>query len=128
MPDAQSADSFIHLLKEAFSIEYVRWTPGSTECIKKVGVLTGSGASGINAAAAKGCDCLVTGDIKYHDAQLAHEKGLHLFDIGHFESEIIFVPLMVKMLEEQFDKQGEKINVIGATKQKKVDIDEIDGS
>ncbi|RQD66892.1 MAG: Nif3-like dinuclear metal center hexameric protein [Tindallia sp. MSAO_Bac2] len=120
LPEGQTPEIFIQILKEAFSIQHVRWTPGSAEYIVKVGVLTGSGASAINAAVMKGCDCLVTGDIKYHDAQLASEQGLHLFDIGHFESEITFVPLIVNQLKGQLENSGLNVDVIGATEQQKL--------
>ncbi|SFI15320.1 dinuclear metal center protein, YbgI/SA1388 family [Tindallia magadiensis] len=115
-----SPEAFIEKLKQAFQIPSLRWTPGVSETISRVGILTGSGASAIGSAVAKGCDCLVTGDIKYHDAQYAHEQGIHLFDIGHFESEITFVPSMKKILQNQVEIKGLDIEVLGATTQKKL--------
>ncbi len=110
-------EAFIQHLKTVFSVAFVRWTPGSSNEIKRVGVLTGSGSSAIDAAESKGCDCLVTGDVKYHDAQSAYEKGIHLFDIGHFESEITFVPLMLKQLQVQFEQSNIEVDIIGASTQ-----------
>jgi len=110
-------EEFIQHLKTVFSLPFVRWTPGLSNEISRVGVLTGSGASAIDIAVSKGCDCLVTGDVKYHDAQSAYEKGIHLFDIGHFESEIIFVPLMLKQLQEQFEQAHIEVDIIGASTQ-----------
>lgn len=117
LPTSMIPDEFIKHLKKVFSLSYVRWTPGRSREINRVAVLTGSGASAIDAAVLKGCDCLVTGDIKYHDAQSAYEKGIHLFDIGHFESEITFVPLLIKQLQAQLNQTSIRVDIIGASTQ-----------
>lgn len=73
--------------------------------IKKIGVCTGSGASLIDDALLNGCDVLITGDVKYHDAQHAREIGLCLIDAGHYYTERIFsqnfAEKLVKLLGEK---------------------------
>jgi ribonuclease HI/probable phosphoglycerate mutase len=51
--------------------------------IEGVAVLPGSGASLIDEAVAAGVGALVTGDIKYHDADRADRLGLALIDVPH---------------------------------------------
>jgi dinuclear metal center YbgI/SA1388 family protein len=58
--------------------------PGDT---LRVGVVPGSGASAIPAAAGAGADVLVTGDVKHHDARNAGELGLAVIDPGHAVTE-----------------------------------------
>ena len=48
----------------------------------------------------KNIDVLITGDIKYHQAQDAIDLGFNLIDCGHFESEDIFKDCMGKFLEK----------------------------
>ena len=36
----------------------------------------------------------ITGDIKYHDAQLADELGLTLVDAGHYHTEKVILPII----------------------------------
>ena len=38
-----------------------------------------------------GADCLVTGDLKFHTAL---DSEIVVFDIGHFESEILILPVL----------------------------------
>ena len=75
------------------------WSPK----ISKVGVLGGSGASGISAAKRANCDAYLTGDLKYHDFFQA-ENMMLLCDIGHFESEQFVVHQIFDILSEKFPK------------------------
>lgn len=55
--------------------------------IEKVAVCGGSGCDFIEKAFNDGIDLYLTGDVKYHDAQLATELGIVLVDGGHFYTE-----------------------------------------
>lgn len=55
--------------------------------VSKVAVVGGSGSSYINLAAFKGAQCLITGDVKYHEAQDALQRNICIIDAGHFETE-----------------------------------------
>ena len=49
----------------------------------------------------------LTGDLRYHEALDALEKGHILVDVGHFESEYLFVDMMEQKMAKFFD--GEMI-------------------
>ena len=68
--------------------------------IRKIACVPGSGASYISAAVKAGCDCLVTGDIKHHDALQAKALGLSLIDVTHVATERAAVPLIAEALGE----------------------------
>lgn len=68
--------------------------------VKKIALINGSGMSYWRKIKSLGADLFITGDISYHDALDAKESGLHLIDIGHFESENCFSELLKKNLEE----------------------------
>ena len=55
--------------------------------VARVGFCPGSGMSCWPEALVAGCDTLVTGDIRYHQAVDARAAGLNLIDLGHFGSE-----------------------------------------
>lgn len=59
--------------------------------IKTIGFCAGSGSEFINETP---CDAFVTGDLKYHTAI---ETNKVVYDIGHFESEILSVKLLKKI-------------------------------
>jgi dinuclear metal center YbgI/SA1388 family protein len=107
---------FLKFVKEKFNLEMIRHSEFLNKKIKKVGVLGGSGASGISAAKASGCDAYLTGDIKYHDF-FAAEKQILICDIGHFESEQFVTEQLVEILSEKFPtfaflKSTEKTNPV----------------
>ncbi|SHI82756.1 dinuclear metal center protein, YbgI/SA1388 family [Cruoricaptor ignavus] len=96
-----SAEDFLQKVKETFGLKVIRHSENFGKKIKRVGVLGGSGASGISAAKAAGCDAYLTGDLKYHDFFQA-EGRLLLCDIGHFESEQWVKLQLFKILSEKF--------------------------
>lgn len=63
--------------------------------VSKVMFCAGSGADFIEEAQKLGGDCLVTGDLKFHTAL---DSGIVVFDIGHFESEILILPVFASII------------------------------
>lgn len=94
---------FLKMLKDKFHLKVVRHSALRHKKIRRVGVLGGSGASGINAAISAGCDVYITGDVKYHDFFLADGKLL-VCDIGHYESEQFVTQQLFDILSEKFPK------------------------
>lgn len=92
----------IHRAAEAFNIEerYFRWVGDLTKTVETVGWCTGAGSEFLKDAADEGCDLFITGDLKYHEAQLAKEMGLCVLDAGHYGSEKIFAENMAVMLRQ----------------------------
>jgi putative NIF3 family GTP cyclohydrolase 1 type 2 len=65
------------------------------QSIRKVAFCAGSGAEFIKEAQDLGAEALVTGDLKFHTAL---DSEIVLFDIGHFESEILVLPVLEKLI------------------------------
>ena len=103
LENALSEEEFLALVMEKFDLKVIRHSEFNQKKITKVGVLGGSGASGIKAANAKGCDAYVTGDVKYHDFFLAEGKML-VCDIGHYESEQFVTQQLFEILSGKFPK------------------------
>ncbi|MCF6461059.1 Nif3-like dinuclear metal center hexameric protein [Clostridium sp. Cult3] len=66
--------------------------------IKRVALCGGSGSSFIYDAYLHEADIYITGDIKYHDAQYAHDLGLTLIDAGHYHTEKVILPVIKQYL------------------------------
>lgn len=71
--------------------------------ISKIGLCSGAGADFIDDAIKLGCNAFITGEAKYHEFLEAEEKGISLFAVGHFESEIPVVKKLTDRLNEQFN-------------------------
>lgn len=61
----------------------------------KIAFCAGSGSEFIFDAQNLGAEALVTGDIKFHTAL---DSELVLYDIGHFESEILILPMLKNLI------------------------------
>lgn len=75
--------------------------------IYKVAICTGAGASFLETTRNLGCDLLVTGDLKYHDALSAEEMGMNILDLSHFGTEIFFNQNMGNRLEKSLEGRAE---------------------
>lgn len=114
--EAMNEEDFLRFVKEKFNLEMIRYSGLTNKKIKRVGVLGGSGASGIKSALSKKCDAYLTGDVKYHDFFLAESKML-ICDIGHYESEQWVVKQLFEILSQKFStfaisKSNEKTNPV----------------
>jgi len=75
--------------------------------ISRIVICTGSGGDLVQAAAEAGGDVLVTGDVSYHEAQLATALGLCVIDAGHWGTEKIFTKNFASRLRERCGKEPE---------------------
>ncbi len=71
--------------------------------ITKIGLCSGAGADFIDDAIKLGCNAFITGEAKYHEFLEAKEKGISLFTVGHFESEIPVVKKLTDNLNNEFN-------------------------
>ncbi len=90
-------DIFAREIALKLGIEDIRVVEGC-DFVQTAALCTGAGASLIDQMEA---DCLLTGDIKYHEALAARESGISLIDIGHYESERYFAACMQKALQNK---------------------------
>lgn len=68
--------------------------------IKKIAICTGAGCSLIETAGE--IDAFITGDASHHNFLDCVQAGITLIAAGHYETEIIVVPVLVKKLQAQF--------------------------
>lgn len=92
----------MHKASEAFNIDerHFRYVGDPMMPVETVGWCSGAGTEFIAAAKDNGCDLFITGDLKYHDAQLAKEMGIGILDLGHYGSEKIFTENMADQLKQ----------------------------
>ena len=100
--EMEEAD-FLKFVKEKFNLKVIRHSDFNNKRIKRVGVLGGSGASGIPAALSQNCDAYLTGDVKYHDF-FQNAGKMMICDIGHYESEQFVTEQIIEILSEIFPK------------------------
>lgn len=86
LAEPQSLQSFAGFVKKALNANYVVVADAGRR-VQRVAVCGGAGSDLISLALAQGADTLVTGDVKYHEAQRAVFSGLNIIDAGHQPTE-----------------------------------------
>ena len=111
LPEVMSLGELTEIVAGILDIERqsVRTVGELSESIEKAAVCTGAGADFIETAVDNGCDVLITGDVKYHDAQKAKSTGLCVIDAGHYGTEKTFTANMAGKLRERLGDQAEVI-------------------
>lgn len=99
-------------LKESLHAVKLRYVGNPEHKIRKVALCSGAGADLLGDAHRAGCDVLITGDVKYHEAREAEMLGIALIDAGHFETESTAVSALADWLREKSDEKGYEISVI----------------
>ena len=119
LPSPVTPEELVSHLAGCLGIDrkHIRIAGDNNKQIKTCAWCTGAGSDFINNAFEEGCDCYITGDLKYHEVQDAGMLGRCIIDAGHFGTEKIFVPNMAELLcksivgkEVQIIQSAEDIN------------------
>ena len=70
--------------------------------VGRIALCGGSGGEIIYEAAGRGCDTVLTGEIRHHQWLDGRELGLNLIEAGHFATENTVLPVLRGMLAEGF--------------------------
>lgn len=101
LPETMALPGFLARVKNALRPNGLRYVDGGRPIRK---VAAGGGACGdfLWEAAALGCDAFVTADLKYNHFLDAGVLGLTVIDAGHFPTEDVVCPMVVRYLREKF--------------------------
>lgn len=97
-------ENWISYVKAQLRVKHLRYVGNLESRIDTVAICGGSGSFLIKEAAKKGAHVLVTGDLKYHEAQEALDAGLSVIDAGHFATEwpsVAALAAEVRLLAQQ---------------------------
>jgi len=106
LAEPMTLECFALQVKQALGTSTVRTVGDREHKVTKVAVCGGSGASLLAEADRRGADVLVTGDVKYHEARQAEQRGIALVDAGHFGTEHLAVAGMVAALANEAAQRG----------------------
>lgn len=92
-------EQFLHDVVKSLGCRGLRYRDGGRPVHR---VAVGGGACGeyIPQALAQGCDTFVTSDLRYND--FLDTRGLNLIDAGHFPTEDVVCPEVVRRLQKAF--------------------------
>ena len=80
----------------------VKLSPGGSEKVVRIGVVTGGAGAEVHKAAAEGVDTFITGEGPHHSAIAAEELGINLFYGGHYATETFGVKALAAHLSRKY--------------------------
>jgi dinuclear metal center YbgI/SA1388 family protein len=78
--------------------------------VRRVAIVSGAGGMLAEAAAAAGCDTLLTGETSHAAMHPAREAGINLVFGGHYATETVGLVALQRHLEKQFGVHGVFVN------------------
>ena len=104
-------------VKAVFAVSGVRvWGQPPAE-VSRVAVVGGSGGDLIGPAQAEGAQVYITGEVRHHQAVPGHEGDFAIIEVGHFASEVIFMPAWADQVAQLFQQRQLEVQVRVAASQ-----------
>ena len=101
----------VHRVKEVFGVEQVKiWGRPAPE-VGRLALCSGSGGDLIAAARERGAQVFVTGEVRHHQATPGPTDGFAVLEVGHFASEVLFMPEWARQLRRHFQDGGLQVRV-----------------
>lgn len=99
-------------LKELFQVSHLRVVGRAPALIERVAVCGGSGGELIRTARQQGAQLYITGDLRYHQAVPWAGADLAIVDVGHYASEVIYLPRWRQWLREALAAENLEVEVL----------------
>jgi dinuclear metal center YbgI/SA1388 family protein len=97
-----TAGALAKSLKQRLKLPSVRISGPSDRLVRQVAICTGSGGSFLSRIPMTGAQAYITGEVTYHYGIEAHQRGIAVIEIGHFESEqMVAAPLAAKLAADE---------------------------
>lgn len=102
LPQPATLQSLIEGLKQSLHLDVLQYVGRPDQEITRVGIGCGSAGEFLANASEKGCECFVTGEMRFHDCLHAEALGLGVVLLGHYASERFAVENLATVMAEQF--------------------------
>jgi dinuclear metal center YbgI/SA1388 family protein len=102
LPTPISLQELVERVKTFLRIGTAQFVGSQERAISRVAVACGSAAEFLPHAVAASCDCLVTGEMRFHSCLEAQSAGISLVLAGHYASERFAVEGLADVLAAQF--------------------------
>ena len=117
-PQALSWEEVVNRVKAVFAVSGVRVWGRPPAAVSRVAVCGGSGGELIGPAIQKGAEVYVTGEVRHHQAVPYPSEGFAIIEVGHFASEVVFMPAWAKQVAGLLQEEGLEVQVRAAIAEK----------
>ncbi len=99
------AENWLKQVKKILNLDYITFGGDERRNVKKVALLNGAGGRKIPAITKKyDVDCIVTGDVGYHEMKYAMDAGVMVVDAGHYGTEKILLDFLLTDIQDYLTK------------------------
>jgi dinuclear metal center YbgI/SA1388 family protein len=102
-------------VKQVFAVTGVKVWGRPPAAVSRVAVCGGSGGDLIGPAQARGAQLYVTGEVRHHQAVPGPEKDFAIIEVGHFVSEVAFMPAWAEQVAHLLQQRQLNVQVRVAT-------------
>ena len=113
-PEPRPFAAVVAALKEMFRTPHIKSAGKPRPAIQRLAVCGGSGGDLIAQAWEKGAELYITGDVRYHQAVPWMLEDLTILDLGHYATEVIFIPEWGRRLQADLEAAGWTVEVMVA--------------
>lgn len=99
LPAEIKAEEFAEIVMKKLNTPFLRIS--GKRKIKRLAICSGGGGDYVKFAKEHNCDCLLTGDVKYHHALDARDLGICVIDAGHFPTEKLVCSIFESILKDE---------------------------
>jgi dinuclear metal center YbgI/SA1388 family protein len=110
-PAPRAFPAVISRIKEVFEAPVVRIWGRPPAQVQRVALCGGSGGDFITLAQDKGAQLYLTGEVRHHQATPGNLEEFCVVEVGHFNSEVIFMPEWARQLRGHFQEAGLQVQV-----------------
>ncbi|MBM3268260.1 MAG: Nif3-like dinuclear metal center hexameric protein [Candidatus Sericytochromatia bacterium] len=101
LPEPATIAAIAARVRTALDPRSMRLVGDATREVRRVAICSGSGSELCGVAADRGVELFITGEVRYHTALDARDRGLAILEIGHQASEEPVVDFLVGYLRER---------------------------
>ena len=117
LPERLSFKEYLDTLLRVLKVDAVRVAGVVPEKISTVAVCGGSGSELAEMAMMAGAQLFITGEVKHSTARWAEGAGFCVIDAGHYATEHLVVPELVRSIAEGCASRGGGVEVVATKRQ-----------
>lgn len=110
-PEPRPFGEVVAELKRLLDTDRLKTTGRPRAWVQRVAVCGGSGGDLIPRAWEKGAELFLTGDVRYHQAAPFAQEEMAVIDLGHYATEVLFIPEWTRRLQADLQAAGLTVEV-----------------
>ncbi|MDI6853620.1 MAG: Nif3-like dinuclear metal center hexameric protein [Deltaproteobacteria bacterium] len=114
-PEPLAFPEAIAKVKEAFGVGMVKLWGRPPAAVERLAVMGGSGGDFAGEAERQGAQLFVTGEVRHHQMMPGRGQDFAVAEVGHFASEVVFIPKWAEQFEKFCQQNGLAIQARAAT-------------